>query len=320
VAVLFDTAILDPRERPESWSEAHGRIFFPIGVRFAVAGASLGRIQGEPCGPLGAYRVVSDPSIVRRSRAAIREYDPEQFLVAMPLRGHTVIEQEDRMSVFGTGDLSSWDSSHPFSVTHTEAFDLLLLVVPRTLLGPRRDLICRRTAGRIAHGSRIGALAAPFFRQVWEALGAGDVTASQQEDLADGVIALVRALHHGEAPETAPARHLPGSALLPQLKAYVEQNLGDPRLGPESIAQAHYISTRYLHKLFARDGVSVSDWVRHRRLEACRRDLRDSALAHETISEVARRWGLSNPAHFSRVFRDAYGCTPSELRRAVAGT
>jgi AraC-like DNA-binding protein len=316
VAVLFDTKMVDPAERAGSWSDAHERIFFPIGVRFAAANESLGEIQAQPFGSLGAYRVVSDPSVVRRTRAAIRASDPEQFLVATPLRGHTVIEQEDRMSVFGSGDLSSWDSSHPFSVTHTEAFDLLLLVVPRILLGPRRDVICHRTAGRIAHSSTIGALAAPFFRQVWMTLDAGSAQASQ-EDLADGVIALVRALHHAEDSDTEPAQRLPGSALLPQLKAYVDSHLGDPQLGPESIARAHYISTRYLHKLFAKDGITVSEWVRHRRLEACRRDLRDPAFVHETVSEVARRWALSNPAHFSRIFRDAYGCTPSDLRSSV---
>jgi AraC-like DNA-binding protein len=310
--------MVGPEERSDAWSEAHERIFFPIGVRFASGEASQGRIEGQALGPLGAYRVASDPSVVRRSRSAISTLDPEQFLVATPLRGHTVIEQEDRMSAFGTGDLSSWDSSRPFSVTHTEPFDLLLLVVPRTLLGPRRDFICRQTAGRIARGSALGALASPFFRRVWEALDAAGATASQ-EDLADGVIALVRALHTADADEAAPSRQLPGAALLSQIKAYLDQNLGDPHLGPESIARSHYISTRYLHKLFARDGVTVSDWIRFRRLEACRRDLRDPAFAHETISEIARRWALANPAHFSRAFREAYGCTPSELRPAVRG-
>jgi AraC-like DNA-binding protein len=98
------------------------------------------------------------------------------------------------------------------------------------------------------------------------------------------------------------------------VKAYIDEHLGDPALGLESVARAHYVSTRYVQKLFAADGVPVSDWIRHRRLEACRRDLVDPALAHETIGELGRRWALSNPAHFSRIFREAYGCTPSEFR------
>ena len=207
-------------------------------------------------------------------------------------------------------------AAHPFSVTHTEPFELLLLALPRPLLGPRRDLICRRTGGRIASSSKPGALATPFFRQLWELIGA-DAAVEAREDLADEALALVRTIYAAEAPEATPARHLPRLALVLRVKAHIDQNLGDPRLGPQSIARAHHISTRYLHRLFSAEGASVSEWVRRRRLEACHRDLRDPARAHETISEVARRWALSNPAHFSRVFRQAYGCTPSELRRSA---
>jgi AraC-like DNA-binding protein len=317
MAVLFDTSTLDAPARPELWSEAHQRAFFPIGVRFASDDASRGRIEGHELGPLSLYRVASDPSVVRRSGSAINACDPEQFLVAMPLNGRCVIEQSGRMSAFATKELSSWDSSHPFVVTHAEPFDLLLVVLPRTLLGSRRDIICGQTAGRVARSSDTGAVAGPFFRHVWEALDreGGPINL---EDFADAVIALVRALHPSTRPEGAATRTMPAATLLPQLKAYVDQHLEDPRLGPEWIARRHYISTRYLHKLFARDGVTAAGWIRHRRLEACRRDLRDPTFAHKSISQVARRWALANPAHFSRIFREAYGCTPSEYRLSPA--
>ncbi len=311
MAVLFDTTTLDPRQRPESWSDAHERIFFPIGVRFSSSMACRGRIEGHRLGAIGAYRVASDPSVVNRTRRGVGAFDPEEFLVAMSLRGRCVIEQSDRASAFGTGDLSSWDSSHPFSVTHAEPFDLLLVVVPQTLLGPRKGTMYRRTAGLVRHSSKIGTIAAPFFRGVWEGLDDGE-TDTRWDDVADGVLALVRALHSAAEPD--PPRQLPASALLPAIREHIDHHLGEPGLGPESISRSHFISTRYLHKLFERDGFTVSEWIRHRRLEACRRDLRDPRLAHLTVSEIARRWALANPAHFSRSFREAYGCTPTELR------
>ena len=320
MAVLFDTTKLDARERSDSWAVAHERIFFPIGVRFASTAASRGKIAALPLGPLRAYRVSSDPSVVRRSSAAIRAADPEQFLIATPLRGRTAIEQAGRSSVFGSGDISTWDSSRPFRVLHTEPFDLLLLVIPRTLLGARADAMYGRTAGCVSERSEIGGLATTFFRRVWRTLDAQvQAPAPAQEDLADGILALVRALHAPEAVATSAARHLPSATLLSEIKSYIEQHLQDRLLRPDSIARAHSISKRYLHLLFARDGVTVSGWIRHRRLEACRRDLRDPALAHASISTIARRWALANPAHFSRSFRDSYGCTPSEFRYAAIG-
>jgi AraC-like DNA-binding protein len=154
-----------------------------------------------------------------------------------------------------------------------------------------------------------------FLRQTWDAL---DQPAVNHGDLADAVIALVRAVHSQDAGEADAGRAAPGLVLLEQAKAYVEAHLGDPQLGPEALGRAHHVSTRYLQKLFAADGATITEWIRQRRLEACRRDLCDPALAHEPTSQIARRGALANPAHFSRLFRETYGCTPSGLRARSA--
>jgi AraC-like DNA-binding protein len=74
---------------------------------------------------------------------------------------------------------------------------------------------------------------------------------------------------------------------------------------------------RYLHKLFLGEHTTVADHIRRRRLERCSRDLLDPALADKPVIAIARRWGFGNPAHFTRVFRDAYGMPPSEYRRTA---
>ena len=58
-------------------------------------------------------------------------------------------------------------------------------------------------------------------------------------------------------------------------------------------------------------------WIRTSRLERCRDDLRDPALAHQTILAIASRWGLPGAQHFSRAFRGTYGCSPREYRRGA---
>jgi AraC-like DNA-binding protein len=99
------------------------------------------------------------------------------------------------------------------------------------------------------------------------------------------------------------------------VESFIEANLGDPLLDPEDIARASFISTRYLHKLFEVEGTSVCSWIRTLRIERCRRDLLDPALADQTILAIASRWGLPGAQHFCRLFRSAYGCSPSEYRR-----
>ena len=147
----------------------------------------------------------------------------------------------------------------------------------------------------------------------WYLIGPGG-HAPNDRTVVDALVALVRAVHSQDAGRPDAGRAVSGTVLLEQVKAHIEARLGDPGLGPDALARAHYVSTRYLQKQFAADGLTVSGWIRMRRLEACRRDLCDPALAREPISQVARRWALANPAHFSRLFRETYGCTPSELR------
>jgi AraC-like DNA-binding protein len=103
--------------------------------------------------------------------------------------------------------------------------------------------------------------------------------------------------------------------LLMRVRAYIHERLDDPDLSPDTIAAAHHLSTRSLHRLFQDEEQSVSAWIRSQRLSRCRDDLADSSLRDRPIHAIAARWCLPNTAHFSRAFRAAYGLSPREYRR-----
>ena len=88
-----------------------------------------------------------------------------------------------------------------------------------------------------------------------------------------------------------------------------------PISGQVTIASANHISVRYLHKLFHEEGTSVARWVRERRLDNCRRDLEDPALARRGVQAIARRWGFQDAAHFTRIFKASFGEPPGQYRR-----
>ncbi|WP_461009966.1 helix-turn-helix domain-containing protein [Streptomyces capparidis] len=108
------------------------------------------------------------------------------------------------------------------------------------------------------------------------------------------------------------------TALVLQIRAFIDEHLGDPMLTPRTVAAAHHISPRYLHCLFKDQDTTVAAWIRRRRLERCRRDLGDPSLVHRPIGAIAARWGFSHAADFSRAFRTAYGLSPSDYRQAVS--
>ncbi|WP_407841621.1 helix-turn-helix domain-containing protein [Streptomyces sp. DSM 116496] len=107
-------------------------------------------------------------------------------------------------------------------------------------------------------------------------------------------------------------------ALAARIDTFIGHNLGDPELSPSVVAARHGMSLRRLQLLFRERGESVAATIRRRRLERCREDLADPGQLTVPVHTVALRWGFTNASVFSRLFRETYGASPSEFRRAAA--
>jgi AraC-like DNA-binding protein len=129
--------------------------------------------------------------------------------------------------------------------------------------------------------------------------------------------ALHRSPHTVERHVHPPSVH---AAHLTRAQEFIETNLGDSDLSPETIARAVFLSERRLHTLFRDSGTSVSRYVMSRRLDRAYRDLTDPGLAHVPISDIATRAGFKSPKHFSRTFRDKFGICPREHRNSADRT
>jgi acetamidase/formamidase/AraC-like DNA-binding protein len=121
--------------------------------------------------------------------------------------------------------------------------------------------------------------------------------------------------------DRAPAKALGGAAggraaILERVFQSIEMRLADTNLSTHQIAAEHGISSRYLQKLFESHGESFGHYVKLRRLERCRLDLGSPLHAQRSISEILFQWGFNDSASFSRAFREQYGMSPREYRKA----
>ncbi|GAA5128974.1 helix-turn-helix domain-containing protein [Pseudonocardia adelaidensis] len=328
MAVLVDTRGVPPGERFACWHEAASKIFFPLEISLRTSLGTererpkpfFGRVLGHRLGPIQAFRVTGDPNTCTRTPRGIRAGDPEELQLHLVRRGNCRVSQQDRASALVPGDLAVQDTSRPYTIdvvdgTGDEPFELIVLNFPKYLLGPHGDRITARSAVRVAGDSGLAAPVGSFLTGLLDGLDEGSV--AETDGLTDSMVGLLRSLF-GTGRAAAPGD--PAALLLRRIHAYIERHLAEPGLGPEQIARAHFISVRYLHKLFQRQGASVSKLVQRRRLERCRRDLADPALAGHTIESICRAWGMPNPDHFGRVFRAAYGCPPRQWRARAMGT
>ena len=306
MSVVIDTGEVAPAERFDLWADATPRVFEPLSVRPYAGAPFEGRVARYPLGPLTLYRLTADASRVTRTRAMIGASDPEWVQVSLLLAGRCAVDQDGRRSLLRTGDFASWASSRPYAVDAHTQHDLLVTYCPAELL--RGDRILRSTATAVPGAGGAAPLVRRYLRALLADLHAGTATGA---GLADGLLDLFDALYAG----TVALPRAP-DALRTLVRGFIDEHLADPALGPEWIAAAHHISRRQLDRLFADGERTVAETIRDRRLDRCRRDLADPALAGASILEIATRWGFVSPAHFSRTFRAAYGMSPREAREA----
>lgn len=104
---------------------------------------------------------------------------------------------------------------------------------------------------------------------------------------------------------------------LHRAEQYIRDNIKNPALGPQAVAEAGGISLRYLQGLFQDSSKSINGFIRDSRLEHCAEELM-SVTATTTIAEIAYRWGFADQSQFCRHYRAKFGCSPSETRRQAA--
>jgi len=98
------------------------------------------------------------------------------------------------------------------------------------------------------------------------------------------------------------------------IKTFIEQNLRDVNLDTSVITRHAGLSARYINDLFEDEGTSLMRYVWKRRLENCRKDMLNPVYAGHRLSDIAFRWGFNDTAHFSRAFKQQFGCSPREFR------
>ena len=315
MAILIRTSDIPPAQRYDTWRSIVCDTLGPLDFRADPDVPLWGEIGAGTLGRVNVGSVLtSTPHSVHRTPGLIRRGSSELYRVVLAISGGLRLAQEDKTARLLPGEFAIYDFARPYELVYDSAVRLAVFGFPRDLLALPADTAAAMTAVPITADVTAAALAAPFLTRI-----AADFESYQPASAArlctvlmDLVAAAVaeRADAEGSLPPDSRER-----TLLLAMHAFIERHLGDADLTPAAVASAHHVSLRQLHRLFETQETTVAAWIRHRRLERCRRDLADPGLVAMPVSAVAARWGLADAAHFSRLFRAAYGLAPAEYRR-----
>jgi len=310
---------VDEGARLRSWSE----ILAATHLRFDVRASSRtptrfeGAVARRTVGDLMLVDCASSPFHGRRGPDLIdprSDGGPEDVLgFQFVSRGVELVREGARELALRAGDVVLWDGLEPTEIEIHEAF------CKRTLLFPRSRVlaVCPRLGERGALPPLAGSPSARLLVRYMHAL-AQELPRMDEAATVAAANAALELLRAAVEPALPSDRAATRGALRAEIGRYIRGHLQDPSLGPASIAAAYAISVRTLHALFEDAEVSVSALIRGERLARCLEDLRRPEGG--SVTEIAFRWGFSDAAHFSRVFKREFGLTPSQVRHtAVAG-
>lgn len=252
--------------------------------------------------------VMAPPHTVTRTTAHISEHGVAEHLVIFQFAGSSVFSQAGASVQLRPGDVGVGSSLLTYAWEFHEPARFMVLridrdraTVPFGRLMSRLARPVRARRGIVAHFSHLaqGIADEPSFLE-----GGGG------QRIVEGLYAMCEGgfLSQGEEPAPPSARE--------RVLAATRLRLREPGLRLTDISAASFLSPRQVQRIFEAEGTTFRVWVRDKRLDAVRRELRRPG-GSELLGEIAARWGFPDAAHFARSFRARFGESPSAYRTRI---
>ncbi|MFJ9031066.1 helix-turn-helix domain-containing protein [Streptomyces sp. NPDC102274] len=314
IETVFRTGDFPETDRFDLWRELMAKTMSPMEMATDQAEGFEAEMRLLQLGAVSVWPGMSQPMTFHRTPKLIRQSGPEICHLTLPLTGAIGISQDSGSAVHGPWDMYIVDTSAPFDCANRR-MEVVGLEVPRRLLPLPEKKVGQLTTQRLSGRKGPGALLAGTLLQLARDVDSyGPSDGARLETVVVDLLAATLAHRLDEEDRLSPETRSRTLAL--RIQAFIRHHLHDPALTPSTIAAAHHISVSHLHRLFRvlGHGTTLAAWIRDQRLEQTCRSLADPAQRAIPISHVAARWGFSDAAVFSCVFRGAFGMSPRSYR------
>ena len=302
----------------DAWCDVLSANDIPMQIECARRDTFRAEMRTRNLGGINFFDIRADAHRAVRTAALLNSDDTRVYGVTLQIEGTSSLTQDGQTSILQPGDFALYDSTREFERDFPEAYRCFIVRFPHSMMQLPSHTLSSVTATRFGAKDGVGVVVSPFLAETANNLS--ELSGWTGVRVAHALIDLVSSALAEKLTDAQIASANPRAHAFVRVCEYIMQNLGDPTLSPDVIAHANFISTRQVHKIFHAERITVSQFIRDRRLEECRRQLADPADAHLTVGQIAAQWGIYDGAHFSRIFRNAYGISPREYRRSQLDT
>lgn len=308
---VLTTDVVAPRQRVAFWQEMVSQTFVQAHCDSNVGEAFRGSISTEVFDQTEISQIDAGPQRIHRRPSDIARACKPRFYLCYHAAGHARYRERHGESELGPGDMILLDNCEPYSAEYQEPVTSVVLHVSHDTLRDRFRLPERVLGRKLSGASGLPRIAGDFLQSCMRQ--AASLDPSQRSAVAGMALNLFTSVLADEVREHGDDGSQ-RAVLLARLKQYVLTHLREPGLDITQTAAAAGLSVRYVSGLFQGEGLSFGRYLLQQRIEHCRLALANPALQGLRVGQIAFDAGFNNLAHFSRVFRDGLGCTPSEYR------
>ncbi|MEM6463877.1 MAG: helix-turn-helix domain-containing protein [Pseudomonadota bacterium] len=259
-----------------------------------------GEIRLSDLGQLGTFsQITASGQLVQRRKHDVRERPCDAVFVNIQIAGTSTVRQRGIEAQLDPGSLVMLDARQPFQMRFDESFKQVCMHLPMRLLSAEGFDTNLAVARRVGRDQVFGSTLIDYVGSIL----AGEDTQGSPDHL----LHLLRLCYQNDRPVSVADNHLK------HIKRFVAGNCADEKMTPAAVAAHFRISTRHLHKLFARSGESFGQFLLRSRLRKARMAL--LLEPQRSILEIGLDAGFQSPSHFSRSFSKAFGMSPSAMRR-----
>lgn len=307
---VMTTSDVPGSDRAARWNAIIAQTYFPLQLDFRDPARFQGQLSHNNYGQVAVSRLTSDPVSYARHGKHIREGREADYLITMPRRTPVEFCQFGRDVRCGPGGFIIERGDAPYRFRYGQPNDLFVLKVSRSDLRmrvSRPDSLCARVFDATRGTAQIFAGMVDLAQS-----SASDLAPRAQDALGRQLLEFL-ALAVDDTPlDSTEATSAVRAAHLARIDRFIRTNIKATDLSPERIAEACGISKRYLHDLYRSTDRTVAQQVRAYRLQAARDDL--DRCPHDSLAAISYRYGFSDQAQFSRLFKAEFGITPSACR------
>ncbi|MEV6868018.1 helix-turn-helix domain-containing protein [Streptosporangium subroseum] len=277
---------------------------------------SYRRMRRHSLGPVAMATIESVPQRVRALLDEVPATAEEGVQLHLVHAGRLAVEQGRGAMVASAGQALFYDAARPFRFEYPDPFSVSIVQIPKRVLGFDSSRLAALASHPVGARSGIGFVLGALLSRTAQV--GQNLDPVGREAVAAAIVDVVALLGDSQLGRTSPAE-LHQRGLAAAANEYIRSHLADPLLGPDMIARELAVSVRTLHAVFESEPDTVARTIAKLRLGAVRRSLADTSFSHLPVSAIARSRGFTSSAHFSRSFRQAFGISPTEWRRAALG-